>query len=164
MVDLEDFVLGKLTNADVEKIPKAPVCNKAFIYRVIDGDTFEVVYMHGGLIPSRINLRIIGLDTPEQRTSNALEKKAAYKASEYAERLVLGKVLEVSFQKWDKFGGRVDASVTLEDGNDYTKHMVDLGYAKSYHGEVERISCGQMMITIIFCLCELIVRVNFFLS
>ena len=80
----------------------------ARIVRVLDGDTVEVLFLHGGKVPTKIKIRVNGVNTPELRSKRKLERKAARHVKEEVKKeLSNSKVVQVVFYKWGKYGGRV---------------------------------------------------------
>ncbi len=83
------------------------------------------------LIPSedwagtpRLACRVFGINAPEKRT---VKGKAALA---FAQSLIKpGDRCLVSSHGWDKYGGRFDGTITLADGRDYAKCMLDAAQA-----------------------------------
>jgi len=73
--------------------------------RVYDGDTVWLAYEHGDLI-IRSSARLVGVDTPEVRTRNAVEKAAGLAARDELRELILGKLVRVRVPEGatDKYG------------------------------------------------------------
>ncbi len=113
------------------------------VIRVVDGDTLEVPL---SCLPKDMKLfvRVHGVDTPEKapRAKCDAEAQLALKASEHTKNLVskANSVAVVSNPQWDKFGGRMLGSVTL-NGIDLTKSLIDSGLARPYHGEAKKSWC-----------------------
>lgn len=66
---------------------------KAECYRVVDGDTVDLIIDLGFNMHLHDRVRIIGIDTPETRTKNILEKEAGKAVTEYVRTLLEGKEL-----------------------------------------------------------------------
>ena len=123
------------------------VCAQEFAWkidRVIDGDTFavQVKDMPADL---KLSVRVIGIDTPEKGKKAKCDKEALLgkQATEKAKEIfAAAKKVTFSNIKWDKYGGRVDAKVTV-DGKDYSQMMIDLGLAKPYFGEKKESWCNE---------------------
>lgn len=105
------------------------------IVQVIDGDTIKTVLS----LPCPLcnaSVRIRGIDTAETTylAKCDLEKATGKKAALYAERLLSGyHVMTVSNVQWDKYGGRIDANVSVND-IDIGSALIDAGLAKPYNG------------------------------
>ena len=114
------------------------------VIRVIDGDTIEV---EAPFLPKELKLsvRVLGIDTPEKggRARCKAEADLAIKASEFTESFFeqLGNQASFSNIKWDKFGGRVLANVTIQDNN-LAEDLIDRGYARAYNGEKKKSWCS----------------------
>jgi len=129
----------KLAKLDLDSVDKllepAEVFIPARISRIIDGDTVEIVFLHGGTIPTKIAIRIDGVDTPELRGKTDLEKRAAVFVKEKVEELLNDqKTIEVKFIKWDKYGNRIVGDILCNQEH-YLSHFLLLnGYAQVYNG------------------------------
>lgn len=79
---------------------------KAFVTNVVDGDTVDVEVDLGFKIKHGMRVRVDGVDTPELRSSNSLERTAAKYATAYVEKLILGQTvyLRTYKPKGDKYG------------------------------------------------------------
>jgi len=109
-------------------------------YRIIDGDTVEVALDLGFGIVKTVKLRILGIDTPEKRTRNQLEKQAGYLVTRCA---------EVWFNHWDmsevqlyatseekpKYAGRIVGRLMCsESDQELGAWMRTTGFARTYYG------------------------------
>jgi endonuclease YncB( thermonuclease family) len=127
----------KLEEIDTDSVPSVPYQNKvvyAKICGVYDGDTCTFVVLIGGKVPIKLNARIEGIDTPEIRGSSPLEKEAAIAVRDEVTRLIEGKILPIKMLKWDKYGGRVDAQIFIEEGGLLSNYLIDKMLAKPYDG------------------------------
>lgn len=106
---------------------------KGRIVSVYDGDTMTVEFDLGFHVKFTEKCRLIGIDTPEIRTRNAIEKERGYITRDYVRTLVEGKVLKVRTQKEGKYG-RFLIEVELEDGSDLTEVLIKGGYGSAYNG------------------------------
>jgi len=114
------------------------------VVKVIDGDTvkFEVGFLPKEL-GNHINVRVLGIDTPEKAPRAKCEKEAELgkKATEFTKKVVTeAKSIDVQLKSWDKYGGRVLGTITL-DGKDLTKMLIDAGLARAYFGEKKSDWC-----------------------
>lgn len=111
----------------------------ALVVRVVDGDSVIVHVPAWDQTPfAVISVRVLGIDTPEThkppgKCKAELVKGAAAKA--YALALMPpGTPLTVTYHHWDKYGGRIDADLTLQDGRDFGQAIVAQGLARPYDG------------------------------
>ena len=129
-----------------------PPCE--FIYRVsslervVDGDTIDVTLDLGFDVCTRQRVRLLGIDTPESRTSDAEEKKfgllSKQKLKEWCMKAVASEdddiEIELRCPEKDSRGkfGRILAEVWISEGGQWTnvnKWMCDEGYAVPYTGQ-----------------------------
>lgn len=105
------------------------------IISVIDGDTIKSnVKLPCPLC--KVSVRILGIDTPESNylAKCAAEKEKGLEAKEFTKSLAEGQsTMIISGYKWDKYGGRIDAHVTI-NGVDVGQALIDKGLAKPYTG------------------------------
>ena len=112
---------------------------RAKVIRVIDGDTVDVdIDLGFGIWQKNERVRIMGIDTPESRTRNKIEKKFGLAAKAKLQSL-LGKdtVLKTTINKKGvdmkgKFG-RVLGDFLIDDKSVATI-MCETGHAVSYFG------------------------------
>ena len=110
------------------------------VLRVVDGDTVDVdIDLGFGIVLSNERVRIMGIDTPESRTSDKLEKKFGL-ASKARLKSLLGKtaVLKTQINKngedmKGKFG-RILGDFVAPDGRMVTDILVEEGHAVAYFG------------------------------
>ena len=112
---------------------------RAKVVRVIDGDTVDVdVDLGFGIWQKNERVRIMGIDTPESRTRNKIEKKFGLAAKAKLKSLLgPNPVLQTTISKKGedmkgKFG-RVLGDF-LEDGKKVTEIMCKTGHAVPYFG------------------------------
>lgn len=113
---------------------------KCKVLRVVDGDTVDVdIDLGFGIILSDERVRIMGIDTPESRTRDKVEKLFG-KASKHRLELLLGEtaILKTQINKdgedmKGKFG-RVLGDFVTEDGRMATEVMIDEGHCVPYFG------------------------------
>lgn len=108
---------------------------KARMLKVVDGDTLDLDIDLGLRVHVKERVRLYGINTPELRSSNAEEREAARKASEFLSALVSDGVLTVKTQKdsQEKYG-RYLASVINSAGVNVNEEMVKAGHAITYLG------------------------------
>jgi micrococcal nuclease len=90
---------------------------KTVVSRVLDGDTYKI---HSG--GKTVSLRLASIDCPETGQAYGLEAK------KYAESLVLGKELTVSFSGSDKYGRNL-GDLKTPDGESISLKIASAGYA-----------------------------------
>jgi micrococcal nuclease len=110
------------------------------ILKVIDGDTVDVdIDLGFGIVLTDERVRIMGIDTPESRTRDKVEKKFGL-ASKARLKSLLGKtgILKTQINKKGedmkgKFG-RILGDFVVEDNRMVTDILVEEGYAVAYFG------------------------------
>jgi len=105
----------------------------AVVKSVYDGDTLTVLIDLGFNASLKMNIRILGIDTPEIRTKNKKEKEFGIKVRDYLRKKIEGKEVTVITEKPDKFGGRYLAHVYFK-GFNIAEQLIKKGYAKPYFG------------------------------
>ena len=113
---------------------------RAKINRVVDGDTVDVdIELGFGIVLSDERVRIMGIDTPESRTRDLVEKKFGL-ASKARLKELLGKTsilkTEINKDGEDMKGkfGRVLGDFITEDGRLVTEIMAEEGHCVPYFG------------------------------
>ena len=113
---------------------------KCKILRVVDGDTVDVdIDLGFGIVLSNERVRIMGIDTPESRTRDKLEKIFGL-ASKTRLKELLGKegILKTQVNKngedmKGKFG-RILGDFVSKDGRMVTDIMIEEGHCVAYFG------------------------------
>lgn len=123
---------------------KAENLDTMYVYkaiRIIDGDTIALNVENEKPLIQKLGLsvRIRGIDTPERGSKAKCEKERALaeKATKLVNEIVgaMGQnELLLSNVKWDKFGGRIDATVKV-NGVDISKALLVRGLAVENNGE-----------------------------
>jgi micrococcal nuclease len=111
------------------------------VNKVIDGDTVDVdIDLGFGVVLTDERVRVMGIDTPESRTRNKVEKLFGL-ASKARLKELLSKhcVLKTEINKngedmKGKFG-RVLGDFVATDGRMITDILIEEGYAVAYHGQ-----------------------------
>jgi len=125
-----------------------------FIYRVsslekvVDGDTIDVTIDLGFDVCTKQRVRLLGIDTPESRTSNTEEKVFGLLSKKKLKEWCLKAIesekddieIELRCPEKDSRGkfGRILAEVWVSEGGQWTnvnKWMCDEGYAVPYVGQ-----------------------------
>lgn len=97
---------------------------RGVVDRVLDGDTVYCKLDLGFDLTVYARCRVFGINAPELRTA---EGNAA---RDFATSLLpVGTNVGVLSHGWDKYGGRIDATVTLPDGRDLATIMLEAGQA-----------------------------------
>jgi micrococcal nuclease len=115
------------------KLPDSAFCQKydALVWRVIDGDTYEILIDIGFDVFRKLRVRLYGCNCPETRGKS---KQAGLKSKAYVTGLLEGKhVTFLGCGKTEKFG-RTLARIVLPDSSDLTNKLVSEGYAIEYYG------------------------------
>jgi len=120
------------------------------IVKIVDGDTVDVDIGFGTWIRNE-RVRIMGIDTPESRTSDKTEKVFGLAAKKrITELLGPSPVLktQVSKKGEDMKGkfGRVLGDFTTEDGRMITDIMIEEGHAVRYMGGSKDDVTAQHMV------------------
>ena len=110
---------------------------QAKVDRVVDGDTIDVTLDLGFDISYRGRVRFHGINAPESRTRDAVEKEAGLAAKRYVEdwtsALDSKVIIQTSLDDRGKFG-RILGRILNEDGECLNDEMVSLGHATPYFG------------------------------
>jgi endonuclease YncB( thermonuclease family) len=113
----------------------------AIVQRVVDGDTIEVkasIWLGQTLI---VRVRIDGVDAPELEARCTEERKLALAARDYLVRRLDGAPVKLTRVVYDKYGGRVRASVADAKG-DIGAALLASGLVRSYRGERREPWCA----------------------
>ncbi len=105
---------------------------KAFVDRVIDGDTLDLTFDLGFKTFRKERIRLNGVDTPETRTKDLKEKAKGLEAKNWVKKMVEGREVVIISTKQGKFG-RYLAEVYI-DGLCINKELIRRGMAKEYFG------------------------------
>ena len=116
--------------------------------KVVDGDTIDVTIDLGFDVCTRQRVRLLGIDTPESRTSDREEKKygllSKKKLKEWCLKAIASEKddieIELRCPEKDSRGkfGRILAEVWVSEDGQWTnvnKWMCDEGYAVPYMGQ-----------------------------
>ncbi len=101
---------------------------------VYDGDSIMISLPQLPIPLNNASVRINGIDAPEIKGKCASEIEQAKKAKEFMKTLIGdAKTLTLTNFKWDKYGGRVNATVIV-NGKDIASEMIAAGHVRSYTG------------------------------
>ena len=130
------------------------------VVKVVDGDTVDVdIDLGFGLWLKKQRIRLYGIDTPESRTRDKVEKRFGLKAKDYlTKRLEEGAILKTRLDKRGKFGRILGEFILLEaEGTRYempvnvNQEMVEQHHAVQYHGQSkEEIKAAHLVIRTFF--------------
>lgn len=114
---------------------------------VHDGDTvmFRAPWVPQPIKPI-IGIRLNGLDSAEYggRAQCLEERERAERTKQFViAAMTTAKKIQVTIKAWDKYGGRILGDVIL-DGRSLSQQLLDLGYARPYHGEKKQGWCTTM--------------------
>lgn len=111
------------------------------VLKVVDGDTIDVDIDLGFDISLTKRVRLAGIDTPESRTADKMEKALGIEAKEYlkhhiaeAKSVVIKTELPDSTEKYGRILGWVYVDGDTVSVND---HMINDGYAWGYMGDTK---------------------------
>ena len=111
-----------------------PILNQAKCVKVYDGDTFHL----GTVLPSpygatRFCVRLLGVDTPELRSTDNAEKSLAREARNIVKDQILNKIVDVKASQYDKYG-RLLVRITTPSGDDLSQYLIQEKVAVYYDG------------------------------
>ena len=105
------------------------------VTKVVDGDTIDVIIDLGFDIMYKSRVRLFGIDTPESRTRDKVEKKYGLLAKEFLKSHLKGKIV-IKTHKDSETGkfGRILGEIFV-DGININELMCKKGHAVEYHGQ-----------------------------
>lgn len=109
---------------------------KAIIKRIVDGDTVDIdIDLGFGVMLKDERVRMMGIDTPESRTRDKVEKLFGLAAKAKLKE-ILGKQAVLVCKEYDSKGkfGRILGDFTTKDGKMATEVLIEHGHAVAYHG------------------------------
>ena len=121
---------------------------RAKVIRVVDGDTVDVdIDLGFGIWQKNERVRIMGIDTPESRTRDKVEKKFGLASKARLKELMPIGSIQILKTQIDKSGedkkgkfGRILGDFVMADDDTLsttmvTNIMINEGYAVAYHGQ-----------------------------
>ena len=109
---------------------------RAKVERVVDGDTIDVTLDLGFDLHMQARIRFAGINAPESRTRDLVEKQKGLEAKRYVEDRIGGcdaVIVQTQLDKKGKFG-RILGSILNAEGACLNDEMVSLGHATPYDG------------------------------
>lgn len=111
------------------------------IVRIVDGDTMDIdIDLGFGIIMTSQRVRVAGIDTPESRTRDLVEKQFGLASKKRAEELLPIGSKQVLLSRLDRSGdvargkfGRILGDFQIGDST-FAKIMLDEGQAAPYEG------------------------------
>ena len=108
---------------------------------IVDGDTIDVLIDLGFDILFASRVRLAGIDTPESRTKDLVEKKLGLESKEYLKyKLKDAKSVKIKTEKMDSSEkyGRILGWLFIDDQEiSINQQMISDGYAWSYLGDTK---------------------------
>ena len=107
------------------------------VTKIVDGDTIDVMLDLGFDIKYKSRVRLFGIDTPESRTRDKVEKKYGLLSKKFLqEQIKKSKRVTIKTYKGDETGkfGRILGDVFL-DGKSVNSLMCTKGHAVEYYGQ-----------------------------
>jgi micrococcal nuclease len=105
------------------------------VIKIIDGDTIDVMLDLGFDIKYKSRIRLFGIDTPESRTRDLVEKKYGLMSKQFLKENLKGHITIKTYkgEETGKFG-RILGDVWV-DGKSVNKKMCKAGHAVEYYGQ-----------------------------
>jgi micrococcal nuclease len=111
------------------------------VSKVVDGDTIDVDIDLGFDISFSSRVRLAGIDTPESRTTDKIEKALGLESKEYLKKAIdASKTVVIKTEKMDSSEkyGRILGWVFLDGSKvSVNEQMIADGYAWGYMGETK---------------------------
>ena len=104
---------------------------EAKIISVYDGDSVKAIFPFKDTM-YKWNCRLTGIDTPEIRTSNEVEKRFGYFVRNKLRSKILNRVVSLKCGTFDKYG-RLLVEIWCDDYN-INRWLIENSYAFEYHG------------------------------
>ena len=105
---------------------------------VTDGDTIKCVIDLGFSIMHKATIRLAGINCPETRTRNLVEKELGKKAKQHLKELLKGREIIIYCEKEKGKFGRVIGTLWAKDSeyvsSNVNRQMIRDGHAREYTG------------------------------
>ena len=125
-----------ITNSNTHELSFDGETKEAKVLSVYDGDTIKVAFALGDSM-YKWNCRLLGVDTPELRTSNKKEKEFGYKVRDLLRERILNKVVTLKCSEFGKYG-RLLVEVFIGDES-INQWLIANGYAFAYDGGTKQV-------------------------
>ncbi len=107
---------------------------EATVVKVIDGDSIKLDVNIWPKMTIRINVRLLGIDTPENRGTTICEKALAASAKLFnRKKMPAGKKVILTNVKNGKYAGRVLGKISV-NGKDAGETLIAAGHGRPYFG------------------------------
>ena len=107
------------------------------VTKVVDGDTIDVIIDLGFDIMYKSRVRLFGIDTPESRTRDLVEKKYGLMSKDFLkDKLKNAEKIVIKTHKGEETGkfGRILCEIFCDNVN-INQQMCDVGHAVAYYGQ-----------------------------
>ena len=107
------------------------------VTKVVDGDTIDVIIDLGFDIMYKSRVRLFGIDTPESRTRDLVEKKYGLMSKDFLkDKLKNADKIVIKTHKGEETGkfGRILGEIFCDNVN-VNQQMCDVGHAVAYYGQ-----------------------------
>ena len=118
----------------------------AIVTDAYDGDTLNV---EANIWPDLAwigSVRVIGVDTPEIAGECDREKRWAIASRNYVRNLLIDETVYLTGIENDRYGGRVLASLYLEDGRSLADLLIEGNYGRAYDGGERGDWCDESLV------------------
>ena len=103
--------------------------------RVYDGDTITVIFKPKGLSSLfKYNLRLNGIDAPEIKSIDDIEKELARRARDFVRDRILGKLIKIVCGKYDKYGRVLVEVFEMDSSKSLNQILIEQNHACAYNG------------------------------
>ena len=107
------------------------------VTKVVDGATIDVIIDLGFDIMYKSRVRLFGIDTPESRTRDLVEKKYGLMSKDFLkDKLKNAEKIVIKTHKGEETGkfGRILGEIFCDNVN-INQQMCDVGHAVAYYGQ-----------------------------
>lgn len=109
----------------------------AKVVSVYDGDTIKVIFPLNGVF-YKWNCRLLGVDTPELRTKNKLEKAFGYVVRDKLREKIMSSIVSLKCEDLDKYGRLLVTILCDDDKCNVNEWLINNDYAFSYDGGTKK--------------------------
>lgn len=107
---------------------------KAKVLKVLDGDSADVLIDLGCNVHIKERIRFYGIDAPETRTRNKIEKEKGLMVKQYVKNAIEGKTIKIKTNEKGKFGRYLATIWYDEKEQSLNDELVEKKMAKAYFG------------------------------